>query len=71
MEEQADDLLIHLEVEGRQIAECRKLLSDLILSSDKINCSKMLSLCSKLNAHISAFDQINEQLTELEKLCHL
>ncbi len=71
MEEQADDLLKHLEVEGKQIAKCRKLLSDLILSGDKINCSRVMSLCSRLNAHISAFDKIDEQLTELEKLCSL
>lgn len=69
MEEQAENLLMHLEAEGRQIAKCRKLLSDLVHSGEVIDCSQMLLLCNNLNMHISSFDQINEQLTELENAC--
>ncbi|MBR1865664.1 MAG: hypothetical protein IJ801_04080 [Lachnospiraceae bacterium] len=66
MEEQADKLLIHLEGEGRKIADYRKQILDLIQAGDQIDCSQMLLLCNKLNEHISSFDKINEQLINLE-----
>ena len=69
MDTQIDDFLLYLEREGVHIADCRKKLSDLILSGDKIDTDLMLSLCNKLNDHISSFDQINEQLIALENSC--
>ena len=69
MEEHADNLLVQLESEGQKIANYRKSISDLIHSGNAIDCSKMLQLCNKLNEHISSFDEINEQLIQLEEAC--
>lgn len=66
MEEQQENLLKQLEAEGRQIAKYRKLMLDLAHSGKKIDCSRMLHICNKLNHHISSFDRINNQLVELE-----
>lgn len=66
MEEQQENLLKQLETEGQQIAKYRKLMLDLARSGQKIDCSRMLHICNKLNKHISSFDRINDQLVELE-----
>lgn len=66
MEEQQEKLLKQLETEGQQIAKYRKLMLDLARSGKKIDCSRMLHICNKLNNHISSFDRINDQLVELE-----
>lgn len=66
MEEQADNLVMQLEAEGQEIAKCRKLILDMLQSGQKIDCSRMLSLCNHLNEHISTFDEISEQLDTLE-----
>ena len=66
MEEQQENLLRQLETEGQQIAKYRKLMLDLARSGKKIDCSRMLHICRKLNKHISSFDEINNQLIELE-----
>lgn len=66
MEEQQENLLRQLETEGQQIAKYRKLMLDIARSGKKIDCSRMLHICRKLNKHISSFDEINNQLIELE-----
>ncbi len=66
MEVQADKLLMNLEAEGQQIASCRKAAMELLKSGGEVDCEKMQSLCRQINEHLTAFDQISEQLAILE-----
>ena len=66
MEEQQEQLLKQLEVEGLLIAKHRKRMFDLVRSGRKINCSKMMHICNSINKHISSFDNISNQLIALE-----
>lgn len=66
MEVQADKLLMNLEEEGQQIADCRRAAMELLRSGGEVDCEKMQYLCSKMNEHLTVFDQISEQLTVLE-----
>lgn len=61
-------LLKQLEREGREIAHYRMELSNMINSGNKINCSKLLRICRKLNEHIESFDQIDMELSYSEKV---
>lgn len=68
MEEREEMLLQQLEAEGRQIARCRKTLSDIIDSGRKINCPKLITICKSLNEHIGVFDKINDELSRIEAI---
>lgn len=61
-------LLRQLEREGREIARYRMELSNMINSGNKIDCSKLLRICRKLNEHIEEFDRIDTELSYSEKI---
>ncbi len=68
MEKHEEALLQQLETEGNEIAKCRKEISDIINSGKKINCSALLRICKRLNSHIEAFDNIDNELSGLEEI---
>lgn len=69
MEEEAENLLKQLETEGQKIAKYRKLILNLTLSGEVIDCSRMTHLCNQLNEHISSFDKIDNLLVKLDTIC--
>lgn len=61
-------LLQQLEHEGKEIARNRKELSKIINSGNRINCSKILRICRRINTHIDLFDQLDRELSNAENL---
>lgn len=68
MEKREEILLQQLEDEGKKIAGYRSELSELINSGSRINCSKLLGICTNLNRHIDIFDKIDAELSQSENI---
>ncbi len=68
MEKHEEILLQLLENEGKEIARHRKELLKIINSGKRINCSKILKICRRINAHIDLFDQLDRELSDSENL---
>ena len=68
MEKHEEALLHQLETEGKEIAQCRMEIKNIIYSGKKINCSALLRICKRLNSHIEAFDKIDDELSRSEAI---